>query len=156
MATHYSILAWRITWTGEPGGLQSMGSHRVGRGWASNNEGNAEWCDIAGRTCPWFRLGFHALRCLYGLRWTSLVVQLVKNLPANAEDARNADLIPGQEDPLEKEMATHSSIHAWKIPWTEEPGGLLSMGLQSQTWLSTHAHTYVASDNFSDIQFLHL
>ena len=38
--------------------------------------------------------------------------------------------IPGQEDPLEKEMATHSSILAWKIPWTEEPGGLQSMGLQ--------------------------
>ena len=95
MANHYSILAWRITWTGEPGGLQSMGWHRVGRGWASNNKDNAEWCDIAGRTCPWFRLGFHALRCLYGLRWTFLVVQLVKNLPANAEDARTADLIPG-------------------------------------------------------------
>ena len=37
---------------------------------------------------------------------------------------------PGQEDPLELEMATHSSILAWKIPWTEEPGGLQSMGLQ--------------------------
>ena len=36
----------------------------------------------------------------------------------------------GREDPLEKEMATHSSIHAWKIPWTEERGGLQSMGLQ--------------------------
>ena len=36
----------------------------------------------------------------------------------------------GHEDPLEKEMATHSSILAWKIPWTEEPGGLQSMGLQ--------------------------
>ena len=36
----------------------------------------------------------------------------------------------GREDPLEKEMATHSSILAWKIPWTEEPGWLLSMGLQ--------------------------
>ena len=36
----------------------------------------------------------------------------------------------GQEDPLEKEMATHSSIHAWRIPWTEEPGRLQSMGLQ--------------------------
>ena len=43
---------------------------------------------------------------------------------------------PGQEDPLEKEMATHSSILAWEIPWTEEPGGLQSMGPQkSQTWL---------------------
>ena len=42
----------------------------------------------------------------------------------------------GREDPLEKEMATHSSILAWKIPWTEEPGGLQSMGSQSQTGLS--------------------
>ena len=42
----------------------------------------------------------------------------------------------GQEDPLEKGMATHSSILAWRIPWTEEPGGQQSMGLQSQTQLS--------------------
>ena len=40
-------------------------------------------------------------------------------------------LIPGLEDPLEKEMATHSSILAWEIPWTEEPGGLQSMGSQN-------------------------
>ena len=45
----------------------------------------------------------------------------------------------GREDPLEEEMATHSSILAWKIPWTEEPGGLQSMG--SQRWLSSGAHT---------------
>ena len=38
--------------------------------------------------------------------------------------------IPGSEDPLEREMATHSSILAWKIPWTEKPGGLQSMGSQ--------------------------
>ena len=44
-----------------------------------------------------------------------------KNLPANAG---GADLIQGWEDPLEKEMATHSSILAWETPWTEEPGGL--------------------------------
>ena len=45
----------------------------------------------------------------------------------------------GQEDPLEEEMATHSSILAWKIPWTEEPGGLQSMGVsKSWTQLSTH------------------
>ena len=42
----------------------------------------------------------------------------------------------GQEDPLEKEMATHSSILAWEIPWTEEPDTLQSMGLQSWTQLS--------------------
>ena len=42
----------------------------------------------------------------------------------------------GQEDPLKEETATHSSILAWEIPWTEEPGGLQSLGSQSQTWLS--------------------
>ena len=51
---------------------------------------------------------------------------VVKNLPANAGDA---GLIPGQEDSLEKEMATQSSI-TWEIPWTEEPGRLQSTGLQ--------------------------
>ena len=51
---------------------------------------------------------------------------VVKNLPANAGDARDVDL--GQEDPLEEGMATHSSILAWRIPWTEEPGGLQCMG----------------------------
>ena len=51
---------------------------------------------------------------------------VVKNLPANAGDT---GLVPGNI-PLEKEMATHSSILAWEIPWTEEPGGLQSMGLQ--------------------------
>ena len=56
-----------------------------------------------------------------------MVAQLVKNLPAMQE---NLVRFLGWEDPLEKEMATHSSILAWKIPWTEEPGGLQSMGLQ--------------------------
>ena len=51
----------------------------------------------------------------------------VKNLPANAGDAGS---VPGLEDPLEKEMATHSSIVAWEIIWTEEPGGLQSLGSQ--------------------------
>ena len=56
-----------------------------------------------------------------------LVAQTVKRLPAMWE-TRVRSL--GQEDPLEKEMATHSSILAWRIPWMEEPGGLQSMGLQ--------------------------
>ena len=57
----------------------------------------------------------------------SLIAQMVKNLPA-VQETRVRSL--GQEDPLEKEMATHSSILAWKVPWTEEPGGLQSMGSQ--------------------------
>ena len=56
-----------------------------------------------------------------------LIVQLVKNLPAMQETWVR---FLGQEDPLEKEMATHSNILAWRIPWTEEPGRLQSMGLQ--------------------------
>ena len=55
---------------------------------------------------------------------------MVKNLPANAGDVRDASSIPGWEDPLEEGMATHSSILAWRIPWTEEPCGLQSMGSQ--------------------------
>ena len=57
----------------------------------------------------------------------SLVAQSVKNLPAVQETGIRS---VGWEDPLEKEMATHSSILAWKISWTEEPGGLQSMESQ--------------------------
>ena len=57
----------------------------------------------------------------------SLVVQLVKNLPATKETQVRS---LGQEDPLKKEIATHSSILAWEIPRTEEPGELQSMGSQ--------------------------
>ena len=58
---------------------------------------------------------------------------MVKNPPAKQETQEMWAQSLGQEDPLEKEMATHSSILAWEIPWTEEPGGLQSMGSQSQT-----------------------
>ena len=59
--------------------------------------------------------------------WASLVAQKVKNLPAVQEIwVRSL----GWEDPLEEEMATHSSILAWRIPWAKEPGRLRSIGLQ--------------------------
>ena len=65
---------------------------------------------------------------------TETVTQMVKNLAATLETWVQS---MGQEDALEKEMATYSSILAWKIPWTEEPGGLQSMGLRkSRTGLS--------------------
>ena len=73
-----------------------------------------------------------SLPFLYGYKlrhhvWASLVAQRLKCLPAMWETwVRSL----GREDPLEKEMATHSSILAWRIPWMEEPGGLQSMGLQ--------------------------
>ena len=63
----------------------------------------------------------------HGLLGASLIAQPVKNLPAMQET--HIQLL-GWEDPLEKEMATHSSILSWRIPWAEEPGRLLSMGSQ--------------------------
>ena len=80
-------------------------------------------------------LHFHMCMCVY-----NLVPQLVKNLPANAGDS---GLTPGSGDALEKGMATHSSILAWRIPWTEEPGGLQSMRSQRvghKVMTNTHTH----------------
>ena len=71
--------------------------------------------------------------CSFNLQFPSLVVQMVKNLPAGWE---TWVLSLGQEDPLGEGLATHFSILAWRIPWTEEPGGLQFMGWQSQTQLS--------------------
>ena len=62
-----------------------------------------------------------------GSHFASLVAQRVKRLPAMQETWVQS---LGQEDPLEKEMVTHSSTVAWKIPWTEKPGRLQSMGSQ--------------------------
>ena len=61
------------------------------------------------------------------VKGTSLVAQMVKCLPTMQETQVRS---LGWDDPLEKEMATHSSTPAWKIPWTEEPGRLQSMGSQ--------------------------
>ena len=91
MATHSSILAWRIPWTEKPGRLgQSVGWQRVG-----HNSGFTQ-----GGTSG---------------------VTVVENLSAKQEMQVQS---LGQEDPLEKEMAMHSSILAWEIKWTEEPGRL--------------------------------
>ena len=73
----------------------------------------------------------------FSFTWVSLVAKMVKRLPA-MQDTQVQSL--GWEDPLDKEMATHSSILAWKIPWSEKPDKLQSMGSQrvqhdSQKWL---------------------
>ena len=85
---------------------------------------------------PWVEPGSPALqadalpseppgKCICTTVGVSLVAQTVKHLPAMQETQVQS---LGGEDPLEKEMATHSSTLAWKIPWTKEPGGLQSMG----------------------------
>ena len=73
------------------------------------------------------RLGDQVQHSTKTMRGASLVAQMLKNLPAMQE---TQVLSLGQEDPLEKGISTHSSVLAWKIPWTEEPGGLQSMGSQ--------------------------
>ena len=75
------------------------------------------------------------------------MAQRLKCLPAMRETwVRSL----GWEDPLEKEMATHSSILAWRIPWTEETGGLQSTGSQSQTELSNFTSLHCTLDSFVD------
>ena len=77
------------------------------------------------------------------------MAQMVKNLPAMWETWVQS---LGQEDPLENGMTTYSSIVAWRIPWTEEPGGLQSMGCKESdtteqlTTPPTHTHTHQAWD----------
>ena len=102
MATHSSILACRIPWTEEPGGLQPMRWQRV----------RHDWSDLAV-----YKLGFPS-------------GSVAKNLTSIQELQKTRVWSLGQEDPLEEGIATHSSILAWRIPWTEEPGGLQPMGSQ--------------------------
>ena len=64
------------------------------------------------------------------VRWASLMAQMIKNLPATQKTKVRS---LGQEDTLEKEMATHSSILPWRTPWAEEPGGLQPIGLR-KSW----------------------
>ena len=144
MATHSSVLAWRILAMGEPGGLLSMGLHRVGH----------DWSDLAAAAAA--EVLYQVPRCLLEIFIKLHLTQdfpggsVVKNLPANAGDARDMGLIPGSGRSPDRVMATHSSILAWEIPWTEEPGGLqIPRIAKSQTnWAAestckrTHKHTH--------------
>ena len=92
---------------------------------------------------------------MYSHIWASLVVQIVKNPPARWETWVWS---LGWEDPLEKGTATHSSILAWKIPWTERPGGLQSMGSQRvrhdlATFTYNHIYPYIYSHIQNEFSF---
>ena len=101
MATYSSILAWRIPWTEETGTL-SFSVHRI-----------AEWDTT--------KVTEHTHMHTVGPYQFSILYIVVC-------EAKDAGSILGSEDPLEEGMATHSSILAWRIPWTEEPGELPSIG----------------------------
>ena len=78
----------------------------------------------------------HKYFCNSAIKYSINIFQVtlvVKNQPANTGDVRDVGSIPGSGRSLEEGMAAHSSILAWRTPWTEEPGGLRSIGCQSQT-----------------------
>ena len=79
------------------------------------------------------------------IEWASLVVQTVKNLPA-IQETQVWSL--GQEDPLEKGIATHSSILAWRVPWTEDPGGSTGSQRVRHSWVT---NTTTAIQNKSQV-----
>ena len=91
----------------------------VAGGWGEAQEGGVIWTLTTDSCCRVAEVN--------SMLWASLVAQMGKDLPAMQEIQVQS---LGQEHPLEKEMATHSSILAWRIPWTQEPGGLQSMGSQ--------------------------
>ena len=139
MATHSKILAWEIPWTEEAVRLQSVESQRVRQDWETKQQQHDKvtWC----WQHFWFFFFFFGLYILVTLpspgslhpfqpflwvflllttyRRASLVPQMVMNIPAIQETQVRS---LGQEDPLEKEIATHSNILAWRIPWREKHG----------------------------------
>ena len=100
----------------------------------------------------WDNSALGSFLCIIG---ASLVAQMVKNLPEMQETLVWS---LSQEDPLEKGVVTHSSILAWRIPWTEEPGGLQSMGLQRvrHDWVANTYTFTVYFRMFSSIPGLYL
>ena len=93
---------------------------------------------LKARILKWFTVSFSS----EPRSWISLVAQMAKHLPTMRETwVRSL----GQEDPLEKEMATHTSILAWRIPWMEESGGLHSVGSQRvrHDWVTSLHFTYM-------------
>ena len=96
----------------------------------SFNSGKARKTESLENVCGTTWLFKNMLHLCCNIRSHALGGSLVKNLPANAGDTGGRVWCLGQEDPLEEEMATYSSITAWEISWTEEPGSLRSMGAQ--------------------------
>ena len=116
MATHSSTLAWKIPWTEEPGRLQSMGSLGVRHDWETSlsriGEGNGNPLQRSCLENPRDGGAWWAALCEVAQSWTRLS-NFTFTFHFHA---------------LEKEMATHSRVLAWRIPGTGEPGGLPSMG----------------------------
>ena len=126
-----------------------MRANSAPRAGACGQQDHGAWACDAVFMCPdRLPLSLPSWPCAYegskGVQRAPLGAQTVENLPAMQETQVQS---LGREDPLEKGIATHSSILAWRVPWTEEPGGLQSMGLQrvGHDWMThtdTHTHTH--------------
>ena len=133
MATHSSVLAWRIPGTGEPGGLPSLGSHRVGHNWSDSAAAAAVYI------LPYaiFTLLYRSIHTCKSIH-THIVVfwagnqiafHILDYLKVMKSQTRLSDFTFTFHFPtLEKGLVTHSSVLAWRIPRTGESGGLSSMG----------------------------
>ena len=158
MATYSTILAWRIhilAWKEEPGRLQSIGSQRVGHDWETNTH------FFFFHAYTWARFnGLWKNELVLHETWSSTtefweglwsqVAQTIKSPPTMQETQLRS---LSWEDPLEKEMATHSSILAWEIPEMEEPGGLQSMGSPRirHNWVTFTGDLWMLPSPFSSI-----
>ena len=129
MAIHSGTLAWKIPWTEKPGRLQSMGLQRDRHNWATSlsyflpfSLSFLQWIQS-----PSFNAHIHFNQHQSYFRAPRWLV--IKNPPANSGDIGDTGLIPGMgRSP--GGMATHSSILAWRLPQTEKPGELQSIGSQ--------------------------
>ena len=135
-ATHSSIVAWRIPWTEEPGGLQSMGFQRVGHDWSYLSTAQHAHYQLY---CPWlcwFSLLYISYSIIFWLYFFMILSCCIFGCIFFSFSKYSVHMCKGWEvgfyyfliQSLEKEMATHSSVFAWRIPGTGEPGGLPSMG----------------------------
>ena len=121
MAIHSSVLAWRVSGMAEPDGLLSVGLRRVGHNWSN----------LAA-------VLYYIILYYIILYWGFPSGSVAKNLSMQETGVQTL----GLEDSLEKEMAAHSSILAWKVPWTEGPGGLQSTGSHRirYNWATVYTH----------------
>ena len=124
MAIHSSVLAWRVSGMAEPDGLLSVGLRRVGHNWSN-------LAAVLYYIILYYIILYYIIR---GFRSGSVA----KNLSMQETGVQTL----GLEDSLEKEMAAHSSILAWKVPWTEGPGGLQSTGSHRirYNWATVYTH----------------
>ena len=133
MATHSSVPAWRMPRTGKPGGLPSMGLHRAGH----------DWSDLAAAAKG---EGLHGFYLVCSPWYFAVSLNWFKK-------KTDKNIFPGT---LQKEMATHSSILAWKSPWTEESGGLKSMGLHDWACVQEGGGRWVGSNKVVELKYIYI